>query len=67
MARWIDTVLKQWELGTSLNPILGRKFVISCLGIDYQNGISMVKAKWMAARLSIWPESQKHLKQTVTQ
>ncbi len=67
MAHWIDTVLKQWKLGTSLNPILGREFVISCPAIDYQNGISMVESKWMVIRLSIWPESQKHLKQTVTQ
>ena len=27
----------------------------------------MIEEKWMGKRLSIWPESQKALKQTVTQ
>ncbi len=67
MAHWIDTAFKQWKLGKSFHPILGREFVISCPTRDYQNGIAMVESKWMGVRLSIWPESQQALKQIVTQ
>ena len=67
MAQCIYTAFKWWELGASLHPILGREFVTSCPGMDYQKGILMVREKWTSVRLSMWPESQKHLKQTVAQ
>ena len=67
MAHWVYIFFCQRTLGKSLNPILGRKFVIACLGVRYENGISPINTTWTGSRLSMWPESHLPIQQIATQ